>query len=135
MTGLKSTRVVMDVGKGREREMAETKPHKWAKVIKAWADGNPIQFKVNGFSDWVDYDPDALRNSQASAHFFPFSVPRFDLDFEWRVKPENIIRDACIRLVGTFDNLNPSLFILETPTVRFEFDPDTYKLVKAEVIR
>lgn len=33
--------------------MTEGKPHKWAEVIKAWADGKPIQFKV-GESEWID---------------------------------------------------------------------------------
>ena len=32
------------------------KPHKWAKEIKAWADGETIQYKANTKSDWQD-DP------------------------------------------------------------------------------
>lgn len=111
--------------------MTEIKPHKWAEVIKAWADGKPIQFKGNGFSDWVDYDPDALRNSQASAHFFPFDIPRFDLDFEWRVKPDDIFITAMVYL--DIDNFI-QLSFQDEPNLRLEFDPDTRKLVKAEVI-
>lgn len=76
MTGLKSTRVVMDVRKRKVREMTERKPHKWSEVIKAWADGKPIQFKI-GENDWEDYDPTTVQNSQSSAIFFPFVVPRF----------------------------------------------------------
>lgn len=111
----------------------ERKPHKWSEVIKAWADGKPIQYKPNKESCWIDYDPEYARQHRINLDFYSSNIPKFD-EYEWRVKPENIIRDACIRLVGSFDNLNPSLFILETPTVRLEFDPDTKKLVKAEVI-
>lgn len=77
----------MDVGKRKGREMTERKPHKWAEVIKAWADGKPIQFRQNTQHEWTDWIPDELKNSNASALFFPFDIPRFD-QFEWRVKPE-----------------------------------------------
>lgn len=110
--------------------MTERKPHKWAEVIKDWADGKQIQFKGNGFSEWVDYDPDALRNSQASAHFFPFRVPRFDLDFDWRVKPENIVIEGEVSLNPYFNKWPGS-----NNNIRLAFDPDTKKLIKAEVIR
>lgn len=107
--------------------MTERKPHKWAEVIKAWADGKPIQFKI-GENDWEDYHPDQLRKSNASALFHPFDVPRFD-QFEWRIKPENIVREGEV-------SLNP--YLSKWPgnnnNIRLEFDPDTKKLVKAEVI-
>lgn len=51
--------------------------HKWADVIKAWADGKPIQYKT-GKNDWEDYEPD-----------YKHRMPRFDLSFiEWRIKPD-----------------------------------------------
>lgn len=112
--------------------MTERKPHKWAEAIKAWADGKQIQFKGNGFSEWVDYDPDALRNSQASAHFFPFRVPRFDLDFDWRVKPEPVVVEKYIWLDASCNETRVS--VSSSPNARFTFDPDTKELVKAEVI-
>lgn len=34
------------------------KPHKWAKEIKAWADGEKIQFKVIGQDYWHDFNDD-----------------------------------------------------------------------------
>jgi hypothetical protein len=35
-------------------------PHKWSEVIKAWADGYPIQFRyfsqcLEKWSDWMDF--------------------------------------------------------------------------------
>ena len=108
----------------------ERKPHKWSEVIKAWADGKPIQFKV-GESEWIDWNPDQLRQSNASAMFFPFYVPRFD-QFEWRVKPENIVVSVMAYLhMDDFIQLN----FQDEPNLRLEFDHDTKKLVKAEVIR
>jgi len=31
-----------------------TKPHKWHKEIKAWADGLTIQYKDENFPNWID---------------------------------------------------------------------------------
>lgn len=45
-------------------------PHKHAEVIKAWADGADIEFSGDG-STWVKVEN-----------------PRWDLDCEYRVKPE-----------------------------------------------
>ena len=109
--------------------MTERKPHKWAEVIKAWADGKTIQFRGEGFPEWVDYDADALQKSQISAIFYPFHVPRFDLNFEWRVKPENIVREGEVSLNPYFSSWPGN-----NNNIRIEFDPDTKKLVKAEVI-
>lgn len=127
MTGLMLTRVVRDVRKGREQKMTERKPHKWAEVIKAWADGKPIQVRMD--SCWVDYDSN--------------NTPPFNFAcYEFRVKPENIIFEECVFPVkwiiqhkeeyklGRFDGS-----IKGEPNLRLEFDPDTRKLVKAEVIR
>lgn len=39
------------------------KPHKHAEVIKAWADGHPIQIRNSSFSNpvWTDCNPDNIR--------------------------------------------------------------------------
>ena len=120
MTGLKSTMVVRGVGKGREREMAETKPHKWAEVIKAWADGKPIQVRMD--SVWVDY---------VSNNMPPFNFTCY----EFRVKPENIVIEGEVSPNPYFNSgwlcINPG----SNNNIRLEFDHDTKKLVKAEVIR
>jgi hypothetical protein len=48
------------------------KPHKWAKEIKAWADGEKIQFM--GFDEWVDIEDD--------------EVPEWNEFSEYRIKPQ-----------------------------------------------
>jgi hypothetical protein len=49
------------------------KPHKWAKEIKAWADGAEIQFKLSG--DWHNW-------------MYNFE-PLWDIDeYEYRIKPQ-----------------------------------------------
>lgn len=120
--------------------MSERKPHKWAEVIKAWADGKTIQFRVEASDAWTDYDPGMLKNSNASALFYPFNIPRFD-QFEWRVKSENIVFEECVYPVqwispkgieAQLGRCNGST--KGTPNLRLEFDPDTKNLVKAEVI-
>ena len=45
------------------------KPHKWAKEIKAWADGAEIQIKRN--NSWCTE-----------------SWPSFDVNYEYRIKPQ-----------------------------------------------
>ena len=94
--------------------MEERKPHKYAEVIKAWADGKPIQYRVTGRSGWVD----------VTSQYCPF----FDSEFlEWRVKSENIFTEICVTPL--------CIYVSESKNnLRLEFDPDTKKLVKAEVI-
>lgn len=48
------------------------KPHKYAEVIKAWADGGVIQFRDSG-GDWTD---------------FTGTNPNWSI-LEWRIKPES----------------------------------------------
>lgn len=112
--------------------MTERKPHKWAEVIKAWADGKPIQFRISELGDWEDYHPDQLRKSNASALFHPFDVPRFDL-FEWRVKPEPVVVEKYIWLDAAHNETRIS--VSSRPNVRFTFDSDTKELVNVEVFR
>ena len=50
------------------------KPHKWAAVIKAWADGARIQYRDIEDGEWFDLDP--KKN------------PTWCIDFQYRVKPE-----------------------------------------------
>jgi hypothetical protein len=50
------------------------KPRKWAEVIKAWADGKPIQSKDIKFDVfWSDWDTD--------------TPPFWATNLEWRIKP------------------------------------------------
>lgn len=113
--------------------MIERKPHKWAEAIKAWADGKTIQFRGVGIPEWMDYDTNALRNSQISALFYPFHVPRFDLNFEWRVKPENTIVERNIWLSD--DEKVIKVSVGGMPNVRFTYDSTTKELIDVELIR
>lgn len=105
--------------------MTERKPHKWAEAIKAWADGKPIQLKnQRGLNEWVDYEGEGYR-----------IPPDFGSSyFEWRVKPKNIVIEGCITRNPYFDHGCFSIVSGHGNNIRLEFDPDTYKLVKAEVI-
>ena len=102
----------------------ERKPHKWAEIIKAWADGKPIQYK---YLDWKD--------SEWKDNDMP--LPRFDIgDLEWRVKPKNIVVKTTLGYeIDSFTGWGN--LVQDTgvkPNIRFEFDPETLKLVKAEMI-
>lgn len=62
------------------------KPHRWAEIIRAYADGYPLQYRVvdeeeNYASSWFDVLEDEDR----------FDSPNFNLpDAEWRIKPQEI---------------------------------------------
>lgn len=95
----------------------ERKPRRNAEVIKAWADGADIQFKRG--STWEDYD-----NSE--------SLPDFDFGI-WRIKPRTIIIEESLEVWerGIFKGVKSCP---DEKNIRLEFDADTKKLVKAEVI-
>ena len=99
--------------------MTERKPHKWAEAIKAWADGKPIQYRCKGATFWLDEEFDGV-------------TPLFELsDREWRIKPENIVIEGETAIYyGNVCSVKPG----SKNNIRLEFDADTYKLVKAEVI-
>lgn len=103
--------------------MQERKPHKWAEVIKAWADGKTVQVKGGIFyPEWTDYpELDISPN---------FNSPVF----AWRVKPENIVIEGEITRNPYLNNGCFSIKTGNNNNIRLEFDPDSYKLVKAEVI-
>lgn len=99
----------------------ERKPHKWAEVIKAWADGKQIQVMDTRVNEWADYENEQL-------------TPDFSLDyFKWRVKPENIVIEGEISPNHHFGG---GYFCVSSTknNLRLEFDHDTKKLLKAEVI-
>lgn len=112
--------------------MTKRKPHKWAEVIKAWADGKPIQYKPNKGSCWIDYDPEYARQHRINLDFYSSDVPKFD-EYEWRVKPEAIVVENYIWLDSSCNETR--LSVSSSPNTRFTFDPDTKSLIKAEVIR
>jgi hypothetical protein len=64
-----------------------TTPHKWAEVIKAWADGKTVQY-MHHSSVWLDW------TERATA--FPGC-----LNYPWRIKPEEIWYRRYIYQSGT----------------------------------
>ena len=58
-------------------------PHVHAEVIKAWADGKPIEWRENPSEDWQ-----------------LIKGPSFVENFEYRVKPEEIVDYTVVLVVG-----------------------------------
>lgn len=55
--------------------------HKWAEVIKAWADRKTVQYRLSSNDEWFDY--------------VSYNLPDFDdALLEWRIKPERWYRVA-----------------------------------------
>lgn len=110
--------------------MTTERKHKWAEAIKAWADGKPIQCRVETQKEWIDWDTDRLRNLKTSALFYPFDVPRFD-QFEWRVKPEPVETYHFVEYMGEGD---VEMYSSENLKANLRLTFEDKKLVKAEVI-
>lgn len=96
--------------------MSERKPRKWAEVIKAWADGKPIQRSLIGTHFWDDVD----------------EHPYFDNDMlEWRVKPEPVETYHFVEYMGEGD---VEMYSSENLKANLCLTFEDKKLVKAEVI-
>lgn len=70
-------------------------PHKYADVIKAWADGYEVQYL--NWDTWHDS-----------------IFPSFDPDLEWRIKPENPNQDRILEIEKTITELQNELEELKT---------------------
>ena len=85
----------------------ERKPHKYAEVIKAWADGKPIPVRFKNSTLWIDEDLDG-------------SVPLFNSpDRVWRIKPKCVETYHLVRFRGedrveiyTSENLESNLRLI-----------------------
>ena len=64
------------LGKRSDVMGAAMKPHKYAAVIKAWADGAEVQYRTNDRAVWQDW----VSTSYSA-------IPSFRADVEWRLKP------------------------------------------------
>jgi len=96
--------------------------HKHSELIKAWADGAEIQVKHPLNSSWRDAEP------------------RWDLDYEYRIKPEpkpdvfrNITVEATERCGEEFVQVFKSGKYC-FPNLHLTFDGETGKLKSAEVL-
>lgn len=86
-------------------------PHKYADVIKHWADGGEIQFKYQGLTNWRTYE-------------FPKSFPYVDSpDLIWRIKPE--VKTISYRVGITKDNQIKVYH--EEPTLDDAYGSDAFK--------
>ena len=95
-------------------------PHKWAKEIKAWADGETIQTLTN-FCEWID-----------------LVEPRFDLDSYLRIKPEPIFKNHYLHLYLSDDSVHfssssPSCVPCTQANIKLIFTDG--KLTAAEVLK
>lgn len=90
--------------------------HKFAEVIKAWADGAEIQTRVNG-SDWFDTD-----------------IPSWSFTSEYRVKPEPK-PDVVVAIAVVHDaDWKVRTELGKPPNIEFTFDGETAKLKAVRVI-
>lgn len=100
-------------------------PHKWAKEIKALADGFPLEGRVNHKDCW-----EAI-NAPLCLSCNPITFP----DWEWRIKPEpkpDIIKTDCIE-AGTYGNYISTFDGKDN--VMFVFDGETGELKDVKIIR
>lgn len=102
------------------------KPHVHAEIIKAWADGETIQFR-NGRGDWYDLKQE--------------DTPGFHVCYEYRIKPEpkpDITYFGCAKELCNDHHLAFSKFTTNTfpsyDNLKLTFDGETGKLKSAEVI-
>ena len=96
--------------------MATNTQHRWAEVIKAWADGKEIQVWSNCNDNWLDWT-DTSR------------VPDFNNSREWRIKPE--AKTGWINIYKSdYDGIYAGNTIYETkeaaPTGRFAAERIAY---------
>jgi hypothetical protein len=97
-------------------------PHKHAELIKAWADGAIIQYKVNKFTDiWEDCN---------------LNYPKWHEEYEYRIKSEP--KPDIVLYVYFFCGVDCTFS--DTPNqgmangLKVTFDGETGKLKKVEVL-
>ena len=89
--------------------------HKHAKVLRAIADGEEVEWKMIGDDTW-----------RTDCHYNPISQPLLD----WRVKPKPPIVDVIRLHYDSFIRIDYD----DPANVRLTFDPDTKQLIKVELI-
>lgn len=95
-----------------------TVPRKWSKVIKAWADGQKIQYRAINGTIWVDINP---------THY-----PFFDSTvLEFRIKPVIV---TVKKLVYVDANNKLQVTDSPTPNLVLKFDSKTNKLIESKIL-
>jgi len=92
------------------------KKHKHCEVIKAWADGNEIQYRLDGLDKWYN-----------------ISQPSFSTDFQYRVKPKYIVKELDVYLTysNTVDYIENGY---NKPNLSLTFDAETKELKGVELL-
>ena len=91
--------------------------HKHAEVIKAWADGEEIEYSFKKEDSWKPCNDNR---------------PGWYDGTYYRVKPKNIVVTRYIEYIPTFDDT--STYACEEPNLNLEFTPEG-KLVSVEMIK
>jgi hypothetical protein len=107
-----------------------TTPHKYADVIKAFADGKPIEFRYRRGEEVVRWRPSADLNGINLS------------TLEWRIKPENVEH-----FLNIYGDRSWHCYIYETlkeahaggrpgrtGTLKLTFNPDKSKLLSVELV-
>jgi len=104
--------------------MKDKIPHTHSEVIKAWADGEIIQFRTVPSEEWTTVDE-----------------PMWSHVYEYRVKPKDVVLYANVPLVKflSYENLKDGFGIEVSNSCLFKSNLKIYfdekgKLSKAEVI-
>lgn len=92
-------------------------PHKHAEVIKAWADGEEVQYSLDGLV-WTDLPNPLFANSDA----------------KYRVKPKNITVRRILSYNIRTEMTQTVSFSHGDPNIEYTFDPDG-KLLDAKVLK
>lgn len=107
----KPTSLTLISRKEKPKPVPKYPPHKYADVIKHWADGGEIQFKYQGSTNWETYEfPKTFPFVNSSAH-------------NWRIKPE--VKTISYRMGITKDNQIKVYH--EEPTLDDAYGSDAFK--------
>jgi hypothetical protein len=93
------------------------KPHKHAELIKAWADGAEIEYRMIGTEKWVQLD-----------------IPSWFADEEYRIKPEQK-PDEVHFYQALFDDLDAHRVNADYANLKLTFDGETGELKSAEMLK
>ena len=98
------------------------KPHKHAELIKAWADGAEIEYRIYSVDSWTDWK-DCVEPTWIT-----------DWDFEYRIKPEQK-PDEVHFYQALFDDLDAHRVNADYANLKLTFDGETGELKSAEVLK
>lgn len=104
-----------------------SKPHKHAKLIKAWADGAEIQRKIIRTGENID-------EPIISYSWLTENMPMWSIHEEYRIKPEPK-PDLYTYMVVPKEWAGYGAWSMGTPNLKLIFDAETGELKAAEVLK